>query len=152
MADRIRSFAFGAVVLPFLFLAIPGLARANVIIVTTTAESAPFPDCSLDSAVLAANGGTTVQGCNGAHGANTIAFFQAGTYTLDEPLLITDSDLTIQGVPFGCAGVGPCGVVISGANSTGIIDHEAGELTLSALTLETDSHLRAAPYSKIAPN
>ena len=56
MADRIRRYTFAAIVLPVLFLAMAGLARANTIIVNTLdSGTQPFPLCTLEDAVLAAN-------------------------------------------------------------------------------------------------
>ena len=52
MADRNRRFTFAAFALPFLLIAMAGLARANTIVVNTLdAGSQPFPLCTLEDAV-----------------------------------------------------------------------------------------------------
>ena len=58
MADRIRSFTFGAVILPFLFLAMSGVASAILpaVITVNTLSGEPAPGlCSLPDAIAAHN-------------------------------------------------------------------------------------------------
>ena len=64
MAVRNRRFTFAAFSLPFLLIAMAGLARANTIVVNTLdSGSQLFPLCTLEDAVLAAETKTIHGGC-----------------------------------------------------------------------------------------
>ena len=84
MAVRIRRSALAAIVLPVLFLAIGGLARANTIIVNTLdSGTQPFPLCTLEDAVLAAETQLPQGGCPAGTGNfDTIEFIVTGTIFL----------------------------------------------------------------------
>jgi hypothetical protein len=138
MAGSNRRFAFAAVALPFLFLAMLGLAQANNIIVNTTdGESALSALCSLPSAVIAHNMQMPFNGCSKGNGDDTIFFDVTGTIFIDEPLEIMNGALAIQGPLFGCSGAGPCGITIDGGGTVQIIQADAGTnfVGLLALTL-----------------
>jgi hypothetical protein len=139
MADRIRRYTFAAIALPLLLIAMPGLARANTIVVNTLdAGSDAFPLCTLEDAVLAANTQTIHGGCPAGTGNNdTIEFIATGTIFPDNTLTINNSSeqLSIIGPTFGCAGAGPCGITINGLHHMGLIDIEGGVLDLQNLTL-----------------
>ncbi len=129
MADRIRSVAIAAIVLPVLFLAMSGFARAASIVVNTLdggTESVPGP-CSLTDAVAAANAGGTVKNCIAGSGANAITFSVTGTISTAALLDITDTQLTITG-PAG-------GITIDGSSSHEIVKADTGTtVTLTNLT------------------
>jgi hypothetical protein len=122
MASWNRRFIVAAVVLPLLFLAMPGMSRANTLIVNTLdGESQPFPLCTLPDAVAAHNIPGIVNGCGPASGTDLIIFAVTGTIFIDEPLQITNGSLTISGPLFGCSGPGPCGITIDGGGTVQII-------------------------------
>src|ERR1700676_308806 len=139
MADRNRRYTFAAIALPFLLIAMAGLARANTIIVTTRdAGTQPFPLCTLEDAVLAANTQTIHGGCLAGTGNNdTIKFIVTGTIFPDNTLTINNSNeqLSLLGPTFGCAGTGPCGITIDGLHNKLLIDAEGKVLDLENLTL-----------------
>ena len=122
MASWNRRFIVTAVVLPLLFLAMPGMSRANTLIVNTLdGESQPFPLCTLPDAVAAHNIPGIVNGCGPASGTDNIIFAVTGTILIDEPLEITNGSLKISGPLFGCSGPGPCGITIDGEGAVQII-------------------------------
>jgi hypothetical protein len=90
MADRSRRIALAAIVLPFLFLAMSGLARATLFTVINTNDTGTG---SLRDAINSANLAPTV--------ANTINFSVSGTITLGStlPTIVNTSpgSLTIDG-------------------------------------------------------
>ncbi|HKN12476.1 MAG TPA: hypothetical protein VJX68_04700 [Candidatus Binatus sp.] len=124
MAGSKRHFTVAAVAIPFLFLAMSGLARAipvNFINVDTLNGDHVAGHCSLPDAVKAANGlpvaGAT---CATGTGNDEIDFLVTGVIAVDVadlPLSISDTHLSIVGPGIGCSGVGPCGITISGGNS-----------------------------------
>jgi len=102
-ATRLRQLR-----LPFLFLVMSGLARANNIFVNTTdGESPAAPLCSLPDAITAHNLQGMVNGCAAGDGLDVIVIEVTGTILIDEPLEITNAIVTIQGPVFGCSGAGP---------------------------------------------
>src|ERR1700722_16702562 len=124
MAGLNRRFAFAGVALPFLFLAMVGLARANDIFVNTTSgESELAPLCSLPDAITAHNLTAPVNGCNAGSGIDTIFIDVVGTILIDEPLEITGGTLDIVGTTI----IGPpapapvTGVTIDGGGTVQII-------------------------------
>jgi hypothetical protein len=137
MAGLNRRFTLVAAVLPFLFVVMSGLARANIIVVNTTdGESDLAPLCTLPDAVAAHNSGVPVNGCAAGSGDDIIIFSVTGTITIDEPLEITNGSLVIQGPAFGCSSAGSCGIVISGGGTTQIIVADTGTIVfLDVLTL-----------------
>jgi hypothetical protein len=129
-----RRFTLSAVALPFLFLAMSGLALANVITVNTLdggSESAPL--CTLEDAVTAANTSTAINGCGAGSGNDEIVFSVTGTIFTDNPLVITDPELTIVGPNTGSvAGPNPpAGIVIDGGTT-----HEIMETTNTRTEVE----------------
>jgi hypothetical protein len=144
MAVRNRRYTFAAIALPFLLIAMAGLARANTIIVNTLdAGSDAFPLCTLEDAVLAAETGAIHGGCPAGSGNDTIEFIVTGTISPDNTLLIDNPTefLTISGPTFGCVGAGPCGIVIDGDQAIELIDAEGTELLLENLTLADGSNI-----------
>jgi hypothetical protein len=147
MANLYRRFALGAVALPLLFVLTTGSARANTIVVNTLdSGSQPFPLCTLEDAVAAANLKTVpVNGCGAGSGSDEIDFAVTGTIFTDNPLVVTDSQLEIFGPPFGTpAGPPPAGgIVIDGGGTHEVIDATnsgAGDyLALYNLTLADGS-------------
>jgi hypothetical protein len=141
MADRNRWFTGAAIALPFLFLVMSGLARANEIVVTTTSGESVSGQCSLVDAITAANEGSQVNGCAPGSGDDLIFFDVTGTITVDPfdlPLKISDPDLAIIGPNLGCSGAGPCGVTISGG-LTGVVPAGGIILPEPGTTLELDT-------------
>ena len=138
MAGSNRRFTLAVVLLPLLFLAMSGLARANDIIVNTTdGDSDPAPLCTLPDAILAHNLQTAFNGCGAGNGSDTIVFGVTGTISIDETLEITNGALEIEGPPFGCSGPGPCGITVNGEGSVQIIEADSGTtVSLFALTFE----------------
>jgi hypothetical protein len=128
MAGSGRRFALAGILMPLLFLAMAGLSHATVFTVTSlSGEPAAPTACGLVDAIAAANG--TVNVCGTKSGNDSIVFALTGTIVIDEPLLITDANLTIQGRI-------DSPVVIDGDGVTQIIDHEDGNLTLNNLTFQ----------------
>jgi hypothetical protein len=64
MAGSIRRFTVAAFGLPFLFLMMSGLARANFIFVDTLDGGSDVSSCTLPDAIEAANDGISVNGCS----------------------------------------------------------------------------------------
>jgi hypothetical protein len=132
MAVRNRRYALASIVLPVLFLAMAGLARANTIIVNTLdSGTQPFPLCTLEDAVLAADTQLPQGGCPaGAGNFDTIEFIVTGTIFPDKTLTInnTSEDLIIEGPTFG-------GITINGLFNMELVDAEGTLLTLENLTL-----------------
>jgi hypothetical protein len=130
VANRDRHVTIAAIALPFFFLMMSGLARANVIVVNTTdSGSDPAPLCTLEDAVTAANEQGPVHGCAaGTGGDDTIVFTVTGPIALDNTLMITDPVLEISGALFG-------GITIDGGGSKEIIDAENDILFLESVTL-----------------
>ena len=125
MAGSNRRVTLAAIALPFLFVAMSGLARANDIFVNTPdsgSQSAPL--CTLEDAVAAANGHTMINGCGAGNGTDRIMFTVTGTILTDDTLLITDHSLLIIGPSIGCSGPGPCGITIDGVTTHRIFDVE----------------------------
>jgi hypothetical protein len=147
MAGSNRRFAFAAVALPFLFLVMSGLARANDMFVNTTSgESESAPLCSLPDAITAHNIPGTFNGCGPANGNDRIFFAVTGTILIDEPLEISSGTLSINGPLFGCTGAGPCGIAIDGGGTVQIIQQDPGTvLSLKALTLQNGLGITLAP-------
>jgi predicted outer membrane repeat protein len=141
MADRNRYFAAGAIALPFLLLVMAGSARANGINVNTLdSGSQPYPLCTLEDAVTAANIKATVHGCSAGSGDDTIFFSVTGTIFTDNTLVVTDPQLTISGPTVGSpAGPNPpAGITINGGGEHEILEAENSSygdfLTLQNLT------------------
>ena len=162
MADRNRRFTFAAFALPFLFLAMSGLARANTIVVNTLdGGSQPFPLCTPDDAVVAANTAIIHSGCPAGTGNyDTIEFIVTGTILIDDdtPLEITGGTLFIDGPQFGCSGAGPCGVTIEAGSTLKLFIAGFGHLQYgycshpSYLTLNDGRAADGARYSQMAAN
>jgi hypothetical protein len=137
MTGSNRRLRLAAVILPLLFMAMSGLARANDILVNTTSgESELAPLCSLPDAITAHNIHGTMNGCGPGTSSDRIFFAVTGTVSIDESLEITSGSLEIDGPIFGCSGAGPCGITIDGEGSVQIIRADAGtSVFLDALTL-----------------
>ncbi len=142
MADRMRSFAFGAVILPFLFLAMSGIATAIVptVITVNTLSGAPAPGlCSLPDAISAHDApGTAFNACALGSGDDIIDFTVTGQITIDVTLSVTSGVLFVEGPSSGgAAGPGPAaGITISGGGTVGIFQALTGTtVTLANLTL-----------------
>src|SRR5260221_4777420 len=90
MADRNRRYTLAAIALPFLLIAVGGVARANTIVVNTLdSGTQPFPLCTLEDAVIAANTQAPAGGCPAGTGnLDTIQFIITGS-------IFTDNTLTI---------------------------------------------------------
>ena len=87
--------------------------------IRSTPASQPFPLCTLEDAVLAANTQSIHGGCpSGTRNDDTIEFIVTGTIFPDNTLTINNTNelLDIIGPTFGCAGSGPCGIAIDGRN------------------------------------
>ena len=81
MAGSSRRYTLAAFAVPFLFLAMSGLARANTIIVNTLDGGSQYKLCTLQDAVVAAETQAPVHGCAGGSGDNdTIQFVVARHY------------------------------------------------------------------------
>src|SRR5271156_3012236 len=131
MADRNRRFTVAAVVMPLVFLAISGLARAATFTVSNTTDPAsPMAgDGSLREAITNANT---------AGGTNNIQFNAGvtGTITLGStlPAIVSGETLTITGPT-----TSP-GIAISGGNAVQLMVVNAGAtLNLQFLTMEDGS-------------
>ena len=131
MADRNRRTTMAAIALPVLLIAMAGLARANTIVVNTLdSGSQPFPLCTLEDAVAAANAQTIQGGCpQGTGNDDTIEFIVTGTIFPDNTLTIdnTSETLFIEGPPFG-------GITIDGQNTIELVDAEGTDLEAQNLT------------------
>ena len=131
MAVRNRRYTFAAIALPFLLIAMAGLARANTIVVNTLdSGSQLFPLCTLEDAVAAANTQTIHGGCpKGTGNDDTIEFIVTGTIFPDNTLALNNSSETlfIEGPSFG-------GITIDGQNHMQIVDAEGTELEVQNLT------------------
>ena len=131
MADRNRRFTFAAFGLPFLFIMMSGLARANTIVVNTLdSGSQPFPLCTLEDAVLAAETQAIHGGCPaGTFNNDTIEFIVTGTIFPDNTLTLNNSSETlfIEGPPFG-------GITIDGQNNIELVVAEDTDLEVQNLT------------------
>jgi hypothetical protein len=153
MADRNRRYTLAAFALPFFFLAMAGLARANTIVVNTldSGVTDTFPLCTLEEAVIAANTQAPSGGCPAGTGnSDTIEFIVTGTIFPDNTLVLGNSseDLLIQGPTFGCTGAGPCGITINGGLGEELFDVEGPDLELANLTLaEGSSEFGGAIFS-----
>jgi len=129
MAGLNRRYTFAAIALPFLFVAMSGLAQATTIFVNTTSGLGGFfssPVCTLPDAIEAANSGFPVAGCPGGSGDDTIVIAVTGTIFVDAgnlPLTISDSVLRIT-----TFGDGP--VVIDGSAKAGT---DGGTMFVSSL-------------------
>jgi hypothetical protein len=145
MAGSNRRLTLAAITLPFLFVVMSGLARANDIFVNTTdGESEAAPLCSLPDAIVAHNLQTPFNGCAAGDGLDTIFIEVTGTISIDETLEITNDLLDIQGPTFGCSGPGPCGITIDGEGSVQILKADSGTIVgLFELTL-ADGHATTA--------
>jgi hypothetical protein len=139
MADRIRSFTFGAVILPLLFLAMSAAASASVITVDTLSEGPAPGFCSLPDAIAAHNSpGAPFNACALGSGNDIIDFTVTGQITIGETLAVTSGVLFIEGpISGGPAGPPPAaGVAISGGGAVQIFITSPGTtLTLANLTL-----------------
>ena len=131
MADRNRRFSSAAIALPFLLIAMAGLACANTIVVNTLdSGSQPFPLCTLEDAVVAANTQAIHGGCPAGTGNDdTIEFIVTGTIFPDNTLTIdnTSETLFIEGPFFG-------GITIDGQNTIELLDAEGTDLEAQNLT------------------
>ena len=113
MADRIRSFVVALIVVPALFLAMSGLARAATLTVTNTNDTGAG---SLRDEILAALPG------------DAINFSVSGTITLGSALPAIAINLTIDGSGQS--------ITIDGASSFSIFNAQTGvTLNLEFLTL-----------------
>src|SRR5271170_3739419 len=131
MADRNRRFTVAAVVMPLVFLAMSGLARAATFTVSNTTDpgSPMAGDGSLREAITSANT---------AGGTNNIQFNAGvtGTITLGStlPAIVSGETLTITGPT-----TSP-GIAISGGNAVQLMVVNAGAtLNLQFLTMEDGS-------------
>ena len=147
MAGSNQRVTLAAVLLPLLFLAMTGLARANDIVVNTiSGESEAAPLCSLPDAITAHNIHGTMNGCGPGSASDTIFFAVTGTISIDEPLQITSGTVEIDGPPFGCSGAGPCGITIDGGGTVQLIQAESlTTVILNALTLADGLGITAVP-------
>jgi hypothetical protein len=135
MAGSSRRYTLAAFALPFLFLAMSGLARANTIIVNTLDGGSQYKLCTLQDAVTAAETQAPVHGCATGSGDNdTIQFVVAGTIYLSDTLVMTNGAETLSIV-------GPAaGITIDGQLDFELVDVEDGStLTLKNLTLTEGS-------------
>ncbi len=104
MAGSSRRFAFGAAALPFLFLVMSGLARANVIFVNTLDGGSDPTLCTLPDAIASANIDLAVGGCVivPATGADQIVIGVTGTiFVAADRLPLTISDQVLEITTFG---------------------------------------------------
>jgi hypothetical protein len=142
MADRIRSFTFGAIILPFLLLGMSGVAGAILpaVITVNTLSGEPAPGfCSLPDAIAAHDSpGIAFNSCALGSGLDIIDFTVTGQITVDETLDVSSGTLFIEGpITGGPPGPPPAaGIAISGGGSVQIIKADPGtSLTLANLTL-----------------
>jgi hypothetical protein len=146
MANRNRRLMLAVVAMPFLLIALPVSARANLITVNTLdGGSYPAPLCTLEDAVSAANIQTAVNGCTAGSGDDTIVFAVTGTISISAGLFPTGT-LSIIG-----PSLSP-GITISGISSPDrLIDFSHTSLTLKNLTLAdgSDSGFGGAIYSQV---
>ncbi len=130
MAGSNRRFTLAAITLPFLFVVMSGVARATSILVNTTSGLGGFfssPVCTLPDAIEAANSGSTVAGCPGGTGDDTIVIGVTGTIFVNVGSLpLTISDKVLQITTFGD---GP--VVIDGSAKAGT---DGGTMFVSSLS------------------
>jgi hypothetical protein len=128
MAGSNRRYTLAVLVLPLFFVAMSGLARATVFTVNTLSGEVAAPGaCGLVDAIAAASGTPNV--CGTSSGNDTIKFALTGTIIIDEPLVVNDANLTVQGRL-------ESPVIIDGEGLTQIFDHESGNLTISNITMQ----------------
>src|ERR1700693_4156748 len=123
MAGSNRRSRLAVILLPLLFVAMSGLARANTIIVNTTdGENINPLLCSLPDAIAAVNTQFPVNGCAGGSAHDDLIIIGVtGQTNIDETQEIDGPEiLTIVGPGFGCSGPGPCGFTIDGLDSVQI--------------------------------
>jgi predicted outer membrane repeat protein len=135
MAGSSRRYTLAAFAVPFLFLAMSGLARANTIIVNTLDGGSQYKLCTLQDAVVAAETQAPVHGCAGGSGDNdTIQFVVAGTIYLSNTLVMTNDEETLTIV-------GPAaGITIDGQFDFELVDVENDStVNLKNLTLTEGS-------------
>lgn len=135
MAGSSRRYTLAAFALPFLFLAMSGLARANTIIVNTLEGGSHYGVCTLQDAVTAAETQAPVHSCAGGTGDNdTIQFIVGGTIYISATLQMNNGagSLTILGPPEG--------ITIKGQSDFALIDVQDSVLTLKNLTLTKGSN------------
>jgi len=147
MAGSNRRSTLAVMLLPLLFVAMSGLARANTIIVNTTdGENINPLLCSLPDAIRAVNTQFPVNGClGGTANDDLIIIGVTGQTNIDETQEIDGPEiLTIIGPGFGCSGPGPCGFTIDGGDSVQIFKTDPGTTVyLDNLTL-ADGHATTA--------
>jgi CSLREA domain-containing protein len=105
VANRNRRVALAATALTFMLVAMPGLARAATITVTTLADpTGAAGSCSLRNAITAANTQTATNNCTAGVGTTDTIVFETGltgtiaignTGTL--PAIVGGETLTITG-------------------------------------------------------
>jgi hypothetical protein len=128
MAGSSRRFALAVILLPLLVLVMAGVSRAAIIHVNSLSSEPGFPLlCTLPDAVASAEG--TLNACVPGTGNDTIVFDLTGTIIVDEPIIITASNLDIEGPNFS-------GIVIDGGGTSQIFDHESGNLEISNITFQ----------------
>ncbi len=101
MADRNRRYTVAAIALPFFLMVMSGLARANLIFVTSLDGDTDAGACTLPDAIGSANTGTPEGGCFIllAPGADQIVVALTGTIFVNAarlPLTISDEVLEIS--------------------------------------------------------
>jgi hypothetical protein len=149
MASLNRRFGFAVILLPLVFLAWSGLARANLIVVNTTdGETIDTTKCSLPDAIVAINTQFPFNGCAGGTFDNDLIFIAVtGQINIDETLEIGGPEVVeIDGPAFGCSGPGLCGVTIDGESSVQIFKFDPNTtVTLRNLTLADGNATIASP-------
>jgi CSLREA domain-containing protein len=125
-----------------LCLVIVAPARAAVIPVTTTAESAGATDCSLREAIDAANGNLAVDTCPaGEAGALDTVQLPAGPHVLSSGAAGEDSnatgdlDVLASGGPLAIRGAGAGTTSISAGSIDRVLDVRGGTITISLVTI-----------------
>lgn len=135
MADRKRRFVLAAIAVTFMFVAMPGAARAATITVQTALDDTNPGHCTLREAINSANGASTGTGtCTAGTGNDTIEFSFTGTIVLISTLPTIANTLTITG-PTTSGGI----AIAADHSAELMVVNSGATLNLQFLTMEDGS-------------
>jgi CSLREA domain-containing protein len=134
LPSAIRRFVLAAIAVTFMFVAMPGAARAATITVQSTLDDTNPGHCTLREAINSANGAADTGTCTAGTGNDTIRFSVTGTIVLISTLPAVANTLTITGPTTSG------GIAIVGDHSVELMVVNSGAtLNLQFLTMEDGS-------------